>query len=117
MARKISVASTRKGDSSSYALYTVPVKNSALWSLLFISSTEGSVSVDASWYDASTGSTYPIVGAKNLSKDDTIMFNQAEVVLQEGDIIYIKNTSGSYNATFIVTLELVPNQATQFHGG
>ena len=117
MARKISVASTRNSDTVPYPLYTVPVKNSALWSLLFIASTEGSVDVSASWYDASTGETYPIVGAKNLSKDDTIMFNQAEVVLQEGDIIYVKNTSTSYDATFIVTLELVPNQATQFHGG
>ena len=116
MSRKISVASTRKGDSAFYPLYTVPVKNSALWSLLFIASTEGSSDVSAAWYDASADVTYPIVGAKNLAKEDNIMFNQAEVVLQEGDIIYIKNASGSYNCTFIVTVELVPNQATQFHG-
>lgn len=84
--------------------------------MMYIISTAGNTSPEVYWYDASAGATYPIVAGKNLGTGEYILFNQAEVALQEGDIIYIKNPSVT-NVTFIATLELVPNQATQFHGG
>ena len=116
MSRKISVASSRNSDSTNYALYTVPVKNTALWNMLYMISTAGNTSPEVYWYDSSTNTTYPIVAGKNLGTGEYILFNDAEVALQENDIIYVKNPSAT-NVTFIATLELVPNQATQFHGG
>jgi len=114
MSRKISVAST-KNTTTKDVLYTVPTKNTALWNLMYIISLTGNSTPKVYWYDKSTNTEFFIVGGKNLGIGEFILLNQAEVVLQEGDEIRIQNTT-TYTVTYVATLELVPNQATQFHG-
>lgn len=115
MSRKISVAAT-KNTTTKDTLYTVPVKNTALWSLMYIVSLTSNETPKVYWYDSSTNTEYFVVGGKNLGVGEYIILNQAEVVLQENDEIRIQNT-GTNTATYIATLELIPNLATQFHGG
>lgn len=115
MARKISLAVT-KTTTAEETLYTVPVKNTGLWNLLYVVSTSGTNSPTITWYDASTGNTHYVLGGKNLGVGEFVMLNQAEVALQEGDQIKVSQ-SGTSSITYIATIELVPNQSTQFHGG
>lgn len=114
MARKISVAST-KTTTTKDTVYTVPVKNSGLWSLLYVISTVGTNTPSVFWYDSSTDTEYLVLSGKNLGAGDYVLLSQAEVVLQEGDQIRISQT-GTSSVTYIFTVELVPALATQFHG-
>lgn len=115
MARKISIANNLT-NTTKVTAYTVPVKNSALWQLLYIVNTDGNNNVNVWWYDSSANTEFYILGGKNMVSGDYIKFDGSDVVLQENDEIrYQLGSSGA--VTFISTLELVPNQATQFHGG
>jgi hypothetical protein len=113
--RKISVAST-KTTTTKDTIYTIPVKNSGLWSLMYVISTTGTNTPSIYWYDSSADTEYLILSGKNLGSGEYVILNQAEVVLQEGDQIRIQQ-SGTSSVTYICTIELVPNLATQFHGG
>ena len=115
MSRKISTGTT-KTTTARETIYTVPTKNTALWNLLYVASLDGTNSPKVYWYDSSTDSEIFVFGGKNLGTGDYLMLSQAEVVLQEGDRIDIEQT-GTSTVTYIMTLELIPNQATQFHGG
>lgn len=114
MARKISVAST-KTTTAKDTIYTVPVKNSGLWNLMYVISTAGTNTPSVYWYDTSADIEYLVFSGKNLGAGEYIILNQAEVVLQEGDEIRI-GQSGTSSVTYIFTVELVPNQAVQYHG-
>ena len=115
MSRKISVAKT-KTTTAKDTLYTVPTKNTGLWTLAYVISTSGTNTPSVYWYDASTTNEYVVLSGKNLGAGDFVLLSDAEVVLQEGDQIRISQ-SGTSSVTYIFTVELVPNQATQFHGG
>jgi hypothetical protein len=115
MSRKISVAKT-KTTTAKETLYTVPVKNTGLWQLAYVISTGGTNTPSVYWYDSSTTNEYVVLSGKNLGAGDFVLLSDAEVVLQEGDEIRISQ-SGTSSVTYIFTVELVPNQATQFHGG
>jgi hypothetical protein len=115
MSRKISVAKT-KTTTTKETIYTVPVKNSGLWSVAYVISTAGTETPSVYWYDASLDTEYLVLSGKNLGVGDYVLLSQAEVVLQEGDQIRISQ-AGTSSVTYIFTIELVPSIATQFHGG
>ena len=115
MSRKISVAKT-KTTTAKDTLYTVPVKNTGLWTLAYVISTAATETPSVFWYDASADTEYLILSGKNLGAGDFILLSEAEVVLQEGDQLRVSQ-AGTNSVTYIFTVELVPNQATQFHGG
>jgi hypothetical protein len=115
MSRKISTAST-KTTTAKETVYTVPTKNAGLWQLLYVISTTGTNTPSVYWYDSSTTNEYLVLSGKNLGTGDYVLLNQAEVVLQENDEIRIAQ-SGTSSVTYIFTVELVPNQAVQYHGG
>ena len=115
MSRKISVATT-KTTTAEETLYTIPVKNTGLWKLAYVISTAGTNTPTVYWYDASADTEYVVLSGKNLGAGDFILLSEAEVVLQEGDRIRVAQ-SGTSSVTYIFTVELVANQATQFHGG
>ena len=115
MSRKISVATT-KTTTAEETLYTIPVKNTGLWQLAYVISIGGTNTPTVYWYDASADTEYVVLSGKNLGAGDFILLSETEVVLQEGDRIRVAQ-SGTSSVTYIFTVELVPNQATQFHGG
>jgi hypothetical protein len=114
MSRKISLAKT-KTTTAKDTIYTVPVKNTGLWSVMYVISTGGTNTPSVFWYDSSANTEYLVFSGKNLGAGEYLLLNQAEVVIQEGDQIRISQ-SGTSSVTYIFTIELVPNQATQFHG-
>jgi hypothetical protein len=114
MSRKISLAKT-KTTTAKDTIYTVPVKNTGLWSVMYVISTGGTNTPSVYWYDHSANTEYVVFSGKNLGAGEYILLNQAEVAIQENDEIRISQ-SGTSSVTYIFTLELVPNQATQFHG-
>ena len=115
MSRKISVATT-KTTAAKETLYTVPVKNTGLWTLAYVISTASTETPSIYWYDASTATEYLILSGKNLGAGEYILLSDAEVVLQEGDQLRVSQ-AGTNSVTYIFTVELIANQATQFHGG
>lgn len=115
MSRKISVAKT-KTTTAKDTLYTVPVKNTGLLIVTYVISTAGTNTPSVYWYDASVNTEYLVLSGKNLGSGDFVLLADKEVVLQEGDQLRVSQ-SGTSSVTYIFTVELVANQATQFHGG
>lgn len=113
MTRKVSACATRT-NATKVTLFTVPTKNTGLWSVMYIISTAGVETPKVYWYDSSNNVEYFIVGGKNLNAGDYILLNNAEVVLQAGDEIRIQNT-GTSSVTYLATVELVPEMAVQYH--
>ena len=114
MSRKISVAKT-KTTTTKDTLYTIPVKNTGLWTLTYVISTAATETPSVYWYDSSAAVEYLILSGKNLGAGDFVLLSDAEVVLQEGDEIRVSQ-AGTNSITYVFTIELIPNQATQFHG-
>jgi hypothetical protein len=115
MSRKISVAST-KTTTAKDTLYTVPAKNTGLLTVTYVISTAGNNTPSVFWYDASAATEYLVLSGKNLGAGDFVLLADKEVVLQEGDQLRVSQL-GTNSVTYIFTVELVANQATQFHGG
>jgi len=113
MSRKVSAIDNRT-NSTKTTLLTIPTKNTGLWQVMYIASITGTDSPSVFWYDSSTSTEYYVFGGKNLGAGDYLLLNNAEVVLQAGDEIRVKN-SGIQTVTYIATVELVPETAIQFH--
>jgi hypothetical protein len=85
--------------------YTVPSGITSSWQLLYIVNTGSTNSINVFWYDASTSTEFYVVGGKNLSTGEFLLFNGAEIVLQQGD--QIRYQLGSAGAmTVISTIEI-----------
>jgi hypothetical protein len=119
MARKIS-KSGELTPSTKTTVFTVPVKNTALWHLLFLSNHTGNNKwVSAWWYDASTDTEIRIIDSTNVDAKKTLQFGgnvNEYVVLEENDEIRLQAENGS-EFTYIVSMEIYPNQSVQFTGG
>ena len=121
MARTVSVARTLDSSSSPAAnvkqvLFTVPAKNTGLWSVKYIISLEGNETPKVYWYDSSENEEYLIVAGKNLGAGESILLDgQASVAMQEHDEIRIQNLGTTNAVTYLATIDLQPAQATQFH--
>lgn len=114
MSRKVSAATTRT-NSTKVTLFTVPTKNTGIWTVMYLISTAGNDSPQVYWYDKHANTEYKVIGGKNLGAGDYILLDgNAAVVMQAGDEIRVQN-SGTSAVTYIATIELIPEIAVQFH--
>jgi hypothetical protein len=113
MSRKVSAAKT-KTTTTKEVLYTVPANNTGFWQLLYVISTAGTETPKVFWYDKSKNLEYLILAGKNLGAGDYLLFTEAVVVIQGGDEIRIEQ-AGTNSVTYTVTIELIQEQAIQFH--
>ena len=113
MGRKVSAAETRT-NATKVTLYTVPTRNRAEWSLMYVVSLTDTDSPAVYWYDSSENVEYQILGAKNLGAGDFVMLSTGVVVLEEDDEIRIKNSSTN-TVTYVATVELIQNTAVSYH--
>jgi hypothetical protein len=113
MSRKVSAAIT-KTTTTKEVLYTVPANNTGFWQLLYVISTAGTETPKVYWYDKSKNLEYLILAGKNLGAGDYLLFTEAVVVIQGGDEIRIEQ-AGTNSVTYTVTIELIQEQAIQFH--
>ena len=117
MARNVTAVKTRTNDSAKVDMYTVPAKNTAEIHMIYILATAGNDDADLSWYDSHAGVEYPLAHAKALqaTNGEYLLLQDLQIDLKENDIIRIKNSGTLSEITYIVTMELKPSLATQFH--
>jgi len=117
MARSVTAVKTRTNDSAKVDMYTVPAKNTAEIHMLYILATAGNEDADLYWYDSHTTTEYPLAHAKSLqsTNGEYLLLKDLQIDLQENDVLRVKNSGTSSTITYIVTMELKPSLATQFH--
>lgn len=113
--RKVSSVENRT-STTKITLYTVPSKHHARWEVLYIISLASNDSPSVYWYDASSTTEYQIFGGKNLGVGEYVLLSNAEVCLEEGDEVRIKNSTTN-SVTYICTFEVKQNPATQRYNG
>jgi hypothetical protein len=116
MSRKISLGKT-KTTAAKETLYTVPTKQTALWTLLYVANIgANNKTATVYWYDKSTNEEYGIVNAPfNTGTGSEWGGDNKYVVMEEGDEIRIAIEDNLTTFTFIVSLELDPKLAVQFN--
>ena len=116
MARSVTAVATR-GNDSKVSMYTVPAKNTAEIHMIYILATAGNANADLYWYDSHAGVEYPLAHAKSLqaTNGEYLLLKDLQIDLQENDILRVQNSDTSSTITYIVTMELKPSLATQFH--
>ena len=117
MARSVTAVITRTNDSAKVDMYTVPAKNTAEIHMIYILATAGNEDADLYWYDSHSTTEYPLAHAKALqaTNGEYLLLQDLQIDLKENDVIRIKNSGTSSEITYIVTMELKPALATQFH--
>ncbi len=117
MARSVTAVKTRTNLSVKVDMYTVPAKNTAEIHMIYILATAGNANADLYWYDSHAGVEYPLAHAKSLqsTNGEYLLLKDLQIDLQENDILRIQNSDTSSTITYIVTMELKPSLATQFH--
>jgi hypothetical protein len=115
MSRKISVGKT-KATAAKEAMYTVPTKQTALWTLLYVANVgANNKTATVYWYDKSVDAEFAIVN-KTFNTGQTEQWNGgAYVVMEEGDEIRVAIQDNLTTFTFIASLELDPKLAVQFN--
>ncbi len=63
------------------------------------------------------GVEYPLAHAKSLqaTNGEYLLLKDLQIDLQENDKLRVQNSDASSTITYIVTMELKPSLATQFH--
>ena len=117
MARSVTAVKTRTNDSAKVDMYTVPAKNTAEIHMIYILATAGNANADLYWYDSHAGVEYPLAHAKSLqaTNGEYLLLKDLQIDLQENDKLRVQNSDASSTITYIVTMELKPSLATQFH--
>ena len=117
MARSVTAVKTRTNDSAKVDMYTVPAKNTAEIHMIYILATSGNEDADLYWYDNATTTEYPLAHAKSLqsTNGEYLLLKDLQIDLQENDVLRVKNSGTSSTFTYVVTIELKPSLATQFH--
>ena len=118
MARSVTVVKKRHNDSTKdLDTYTVPAKNTAEIHMIYILATAGNANADLYWYDSHAGVEYALAHAKSLqaTNGEYLLLKDLQIDLQENDKLRVQNSDASSTITYIVTMELKPSLATQFH--
>ena len=117
MARNVTAVKTRTNDSAKVDMYTVPAKNTAEVHMIYILASAGNEDADLYWYDSATTIEYPLAHAKTLqsTNGEYLLLNELQIDLKENDILRVKNSGTSSSITYMVSMNLKPALATQFH--
>jgi hypothetical protein len=117
MARNVTAVKTRTNDSAKVDMYTVPAKNTAEIHMIYILATAGNEDADLYWYDSNAGVEYPLAHAKSLQSinGEYLLLNNLQIDLKENDILRVQNSGTSSTINYMVSMNLAPSIATQFH--
>lgn len=108
-ARSLHTSCTVSG--TNYTLYTCPANCVAEMTMLLLVGVTDSPSIDVTWTTAIDGGICHLLGGKNISIGEFILFTGATLVLQPGDTIKVKATSNSamrLDAACTVTETFIP---------
>ena len=117
MARNVTAVKTRTNDSAKVDIYTVPAKNTAEIHMIYILATAGNADADLYWYDSHTTTEYPLAHAKTLqaTNGEYLLLNDLQIDLKENDVLRVQNSDTASTITYMVSMNLAPSLATQFH--
>jgi hypothetical protein len=77
-------------------VYTVPAGYTAEWELLYLhNSTASAKTITADWYDVSETTHVAILTTYSMNSKDYFKFDNARVVMDEGDQVHISTEAGS----------------------
>ena len=93
-------------DTNTATVLDIPEGFVGHWNMLFISNLDGSTNDVTVFVDKDPDPDLYIFDGKNVNSKDYILFSQATVVLQPGDIIKA-STGSAGNMEVIVTIDLV----------
>ena len=94
-ARKQSFNADCNVENQTFDLYTCPANCRAEVEMLMIVNAGGNTTVTVTWYDASKSYSSRIVGGKNMTAGEYLLFTGASLVLEAGDKIQIKPTGNA----------------------
>ena len=107
MSRQISVG-TNLTTSTKTTIYTVPDRVSAIWTLFYAFNYGGNNKyINLYWYDSSNNVEIRILDGYTLNTKQYLLFNDAEVVLEQGDEIRVQ-LEASASMAVTITLEVQP---------
>ena len=93
------------------SIVTIPGGYVAHWTMLFISNLGGSTDSATVYVDKADGTDMYIINGSNVSSKAYILFSDAAIVLQAGDVIKVQ-TGSAGDMEFIVTFDLLEAPAT-----
>ena len=117
MARNVTAVKTRTNNSAKVDMYTVPAKNTAEIHMIYILATTGNADADLYWYDSHSATEYPLAHAKTLqaTNGEYLLLTDLQIDLKENDILRVQNSDTASTITYMVSMNLAPSIATQFH--
>ena len=86
-------------------LYTCPNNCRSHVSMLMITNVNGTASVDCQFHRAADSSVMHILGGKNLSTGEYVLFTGAEMVMEPGDHITLTPTGSTPTVDIMATVE------------
>ena len=117
MARNVTSVIKRHNLDTKVDMYTVPAKNTAEIHMIYILATVGNADADLSWYDSHSATEYPLAHAKALqaTNGEYLLLTDLQIDLKENDILRVQNSDTASTITYMVSMNLAPSIATQFH--
>jgi hypothetical protein len=103
--RMKTVNKTATVSGTQVTLYTCPANCRAHVSMLMITNVNGTASVDCTFNRAADSSTMHILGGKNLSTGEYVLFTGAEMVMEPGDTIKYTPTGSTPTVDVMATVE------------
>ena len=90
-------AAVALSDTNLTAVYTVPTNFTSIVREIFLTNVDGSSAVDATlkYTDTSASATFSLVSTKSVPADDFLRIEDANIILEEGDIL--KAQAGAAN--------------------
>ena len=82
-------AAVALSDTNLTAVYTVPTNFTSIVREIFLTNVDGSSAVDATlkYTDTSASATFSLVSTKSVPADDFLRIEDANIILEEGDIL------------------------------
>ena len=109
--RMKTVNKTATVSGTEVTLYTCPANCRSHATMLMVTNVNGTVTVDVQFHRAADSSVVHILGSKNMSTGEYVLFTGSEMVLEPGDHITLTPTGSTPLVDIMVTVEeffLVP---------
>jgi len=105
-------AAAALADTNLTAVYTVPTNFTAIVKEIFLTNVDGTSAVDATlkYTDTSGSATYALLSTKSIAADSYLRLENANIVLEEGDILKAQAGAGNDLTVSVFVEELYKPQ-------
>ena len=105
-------AAAALADTNLTAVYTVPTNFTAIVKEIFLTNVDGTSAVDATlkYTDTSGSATYALLSTKSIAADSYLRLENANIILEEGDILKAQAGAGNDLTVSVFVEELYKPQ-------